>query len=171
VIYVQATGETHVGIDVEQTYTRYSPMVFRRCRRLLGDEARAEDAMQDVFVKLLLGDERLDDRALAGLLYRIATFVCLNRLRTLRRHPESPDEALLLAIAGSDDLESSAAARGVLARLFRRNEESTRVMATLHYVDGWTLDEVARETAMSVSGVRKRLRALRRELHDLEEAK
>jgi RNA polymerase sigma-70 factor (ECF subfamily) len=41
-------------------------------------------------------------------------------------------------------------------------------MATLHFVDGLTLEEVAREVGMSVSGVRKRLRALRATLVELE---
>jgi RNA polymerase sigma-70 factor (ECF subfamily) len=34
-------------------------------------------------------------------------------------------------------------------------------MAVLHFVDGLTLEEVARETSLSGSGVRKRLRALK----------
>ena len=50
---------------------------------------------------------------------------------------------------------------------FGRGRESTRTMAILHYVDGMTLQEVADEVGMSVSGVRKRLRGLRAELHDL----
>jgi RNA polymerase sigma-70 factor, ECF subfamily len=33
-------------------------------------------------------------------------------------------------------------------------------MAVLHFVDGLTLEEVAKETSFSVSWVRKRLRAL-----------
>ena len=40
-------------------------------------------------------------------------------------------------------------------------------MALLHYVDGMTLEEVAEEVGMSVSGVRKRLRGLRAQLQDL----
>ena len=34
-------------------------------------------------------------------------------------------------------------------------------MAILHYLDGYTLEETAKKMNMSVSGVRKRLRALR----------
>ena len=49
----------------------------------------------------------------------------------------------------------------VLDWLFGRHPESSRTIAVLHYVDGLTLEEVARETKMSVSGVRKRLRKLR----------
>ena len=40
-------------------------------------------------------------------------------------------------------------------------------MAVLHYVDGLTLEEVAEETGMSVSGVRKRLRGLRTSLTEI----
>jgi RNA polymerase sigma-70 factor (ECF subfamily) len=42
-------------------------------------------------------------------------------------------------------------------------------MAVMHYVDGMTLAEVARETGYSVSGVRKRLRALRSTLEGMED--
>ena len=45
--------------------------------------------------------------------------------------------------------------------LFGRQPESSRTIAVLHYVDGLTLEEVARQTGLSVSGVRKRLRRLR----------
>jgi RNA polymerase sigma-70 factor (ECF subfamily) len=34
-------------------------------------------------------------------------------------------------------------------------------MAVLHWLDGMTLEQVARDCGMSVSGVRRRLRALR----------
>ena len=52
--------------------------------------------------------------------YRIATNVCLNKLRTRRRHPEDPDSQLLAEIAGADDPSSRPEARSVLARLFQR---------------------------------------------------
>jgi DNA-directed RNA polymerase specialized sigma24 family protein len=38
----------------------------------------------------------------------------------------------------------------------------------MHLVDGMTLEEVAREARLSVSGVRKRLRALKGRLAELE---
>jgi len=41
-------------------------------------------------------------------------------------------------------------------------------MAVLHYVDGFTLEEVARETGLSVSGVRRRLRRLRETLREMQ---
>lgn len=148
--------------DVAALYRAHGPLVLRRCRRLLRDEAKALDAMHDVFVEILKRRASLHDAAPAALLLRVATHVCLNRLRSERRHPEDRQEAVLLAIAaeGGASAESRALARRLLDRLLGRSPESTRLMAVLHYVDRLTLEEVAAEVGMSVSGVRKRLRAL-----------
>ena len=100
----------------------------------------------------------------------MATNLCLNRIRDNRRRSEtSGDEELLDRIADLDDPESRLEARSVLDYLFRRHRESTRTIAVLHFVDRMTLEEVAREAGMSVSGVRKRLRALRQTLVEMEE--
>lgn len=157
-------------VDVETTYRRYGPMVLRRCRRLLRDEQEAVDAMQDVFVQLLRRRDTLEDRAPSSLLYRMATNVCLNRLRHNARHPEDREEALLASIAGAGDVEGQGLGRRVVARLFGGEKDSTRTIAVLHHLDGMTLDEVAREVGMSVSGVRKRLRGLQVKLRGLEGA-
>ena len=65
--------------------------------------------MHDVFVAVLRAEDRLRDDAPAGLLLRVATNVCLNRLRALRRRPEDGDDALLSRIA---DHGGRAARRG-----------------------------------------------------------
>jgi RNA polymerase sigma-70 factor (ECF subfamily) len=154
------------GIDVEGLYRRYGPMVLRRCRRLLQNEDEALDAMQDVFVQLLRHRERLAERYPSSLLYRIATNLCLNRIRARRHDAGLPGDEVLERIAQRVDLDAPV----LLDRLFRHHPESTRVMAVMHYLDGMTLDEVARDCRMSVSGVRKRLRGLRGTLKAMEGA-
>jgi RNA polymerase sigma-70 factor (ECF subfamily) len=125
--------------------------------------------MQDTFVRLLRSRERLESSGPSSLLYRTATNVCLNLLRGERRRPQSHDEELLEAVASLDDHEERSAARLLLERLFGGERESTRTMAVLHYVDGLTLEETAAQVGLSVSGVRKRLRALRAKGLALEE--
>lgn len=150
-----------MAVDVERLYRSHGAMVLRRCRRLLRNDGKALDAMHDVFVEVLRRRDVLHEEKPASLLLQIATNVCLNRLRSERRHPEDREEALLLAIASDDESpESRAMARRALDRLLGREQTSTRVMAVLHYVDGLTLEEVAAEVGLSVSGVRKRLRGL-----------
>ena len=150
-----------MAIDVEDTYKCHGPMVLRRCRSLLRDEQQAVDAMHDVFVQLLVHRDRLVDRGTCSLLWRIATNVCLNKIRSQKRRPEDPRSELLAQIAARDDAEARGGARVALDRLFAREPVSTGAMAVMHLVDGMTLEEVADCVGLSVSGVRKRLRTLR----------
>ena len=154
-------------LDVELLVRRYAPMVLRRCRQLLRDEDEAMDACQDVFVRLLERRGRIDASHPSSLLYIMATNVCLNRIRDRRRHevPTEDDELERIAAAGTQWAGSDA--RLVLDRLFRRHPASSRTMAVLHYLDGLTLEQVAAEVGLSVSGVRKRLRNLRRVLGEM----
>jgi len=143
-------------------------MVLRRCRALLKDEELAVDAMQDTFVKVLRYRDRLDNEAPSSLLYRMATNVCLNQIRSARRRQEDAQTDLLARIASGAGDEPRLTARSMIGRLFSRERESTGAIAVMHLLDGMTLEEVAREVGMSVSGVRKRLRPLRGKLKELE---
>jgi RNA polymerase sigma-70 factor (ECF subfamily) len=146
--------------NLEELYRRYGPLVLRRCRQLLRDSAEAEDASQEVFMQIVRNPHLVEAEFPSSLLYRIATNVSLNRLRSKARRAETRDDDVLMNIAVAEDVEERFAASRLLDKIFNRHPESTKVMAVLHYVDGLTLEEVARETALSVSGVRKRLRAL-----------
>jgi RNA polymerase sigma factor (sigma-70 family) len=146
---------------------RYGPMVLRRCRRLLVNEEDARDACQDVFMRLVISRQRIAGAAMSSLLYRIATNVCLNRLRDRRRRPEDADEPLLARIACAAEPGGLSDARLLLDRLFARHPASSRTIAVLHYVDGLTLEETAALTGLSVSGVRRRLRLLRHVLREM----
>lgn len=160
-----------MAIDVETTYAKYGPMVLRRCRQLLRDEEEAVDAMQGVFVKLVEKADTYHDDALASLLWQMATHHCLNIIRSKKRRPEDAASPSLdrVAHANAHEFEERSGARDLLARLFGKTKPSTGVIATMHYVDGMTLAEVADAVDMSVSGVRKRLRKLRAELHAMED--
>jgi RNA polymerase sigma-70 factor (ECF subfamily) len=159
--------------DVGDWSRRYGAMVLRRCRRLLRDDAEALDACQDVFVRVIERRVQLNGQYPSSLLFRIATNVCLNRIRDRGRRPEGhrvgrdDEEALLERIACAPEPFGESDARMLLDRLFNRHPESSRTMAVLHFVDGLTLEEVAEVTSMSVSGVRKRLRRLRANLREL----
>jgi RNA polymerase sigma-70 factor (ECF subfamily) len=161
-----------VSVDTHRYYTTYGPMVLRRCRKLLGEDTAARDAMHDVFVQVLSHADHLADQAPSSLLFRIATNVCLNRLRTKRRRPEDPGDSddVLANIADVTDPAARSAAKVMLDALFRTEPETTALIAVLHLVDQMTLEEVAGEVGMSVSGVRKRLARLRTKLHAMEVA-
>lgn len=136
-------------------------MVLRRCRRLLRDEALAVDTMHDVFVNLLIHHKRLDDRGVSSLVYRIATNLSLNKLRSRARRPEDAGSELLMTIAAATRTEEITHARSLLSRALGREPVSTATIAVMHLHDGMTLEEVAAAVGLSVSGVRKRLRKVK----------
>jgi RNA polymerase sigma-70 factor (ECF subfamily) len=151
-------------INIDQFYRRYAPMVLRRCVRLLNDEEKALDAMQEVFVKLLINRKRLKNQYPSSLLFRISTNTCLNMLRDQQKHAKSERENFLTNIAVSDNSEKRVMIKDLLQKIFKKEKESTREIAVLHFVDGMTLQEVADEVGLSLSGVRKRIRELRQRI-------
>ncbi len=156
-------------MDIEVLYRKYAPMVMRRCLWILKDRGLAEDAMQETFVKLIRYQERLKADYPSSLLYTMATNVCLSVIRKHKRRAETMDDEILESVRGHEDIHSRVEAGDMLDRIFREENESTRVMATLHYLDGMTYSEVAQAMGMSVSGVRKRLRVLRENLQESRE--
>jgi RNA polymerase sigma-70 factor (ECF subfamily) len=154
--------------DAEALFRRYGPMVLRRCRLMLGDTDAAADAAQTVFVAIFEKRHALKVEYPSSLLWKMATNHCLNVIRERAARGETPGaDALLSKIACSEDLEERVGSRGLLQKLFGRHPESSRLIAVLHYVDGMTLEETAKEAGMSVSGVRKRLLALRKTLAEM----
>lgn len=163
-----------MDLDIDSLYRRYGPMVLRRCRRLLKDEELAVDVMHDVFVQLLRYGDRHGGQKSAAYLSTIATNLCLNRIRSRHRHREVPANEsergeLQLLRTLSNDPEATAIHRSVLNRIFGTEPPSTATIAVYHLVDGMTLQEVAREVGLSVSGVRKRLRTLKARVAALED--
>lgn len=149
-------------LDIEEFYRKYGPMVLRRCRTILKNEEAACDAMQDVFVKILKKQNELHNDSPSSLLYITATNVCLNILRRQKKRSELYDNTVLDLIAGTDVPEERILAKLFIEKLFGNEKASTRTIAVLHYVDGYTLEETASKVGMSISGIRKRLRILRK---------
>jgi len=149
-------------------YEAYAPMVFRRCVFLLKDDAEAKDMVQNVFLRVYERVDSLDLSQPSSLLWNTATRLCLNRIRDKKRRGLDVDSSeLLLTIACAEE-DDGIEARGLLAKIFSKEQESTRTIATLHYVDGMTLEETAETVGLSVSGVRKRLRTLQAKIKNLE---
>ena len=149
-------------------YEAYAPMVYRRCVFLLKDDAEAKDMVQNVFLRVYERVDSLDLSQPSSLLWNTATRLCLNRIRDKKRRGLDVDSSeLLLTIACAEE-DDSYEAKGLLAKIFSKEQESTRTIVTLHYVDGMTLEETAETVGLSVSGVRKRLRTLQTKIKNLE---
>lgn len=149
--------------DFSELYQKYGPMVLRRCRAILKDEEKALDAMQDVFLRILESKDKIKN-ACASLFYVTATRVCLNKIKSdkLRSGPDFEKVAQFMADDFSETEKEKIDAALAIERIFEKRDHKDSLIATLHFVDGLTLEETAEEIGMSVSGVRKRIRELQK---------
>lgn len=154
-------------IDIEAYYARYGPMVLRRCRRLLRDEQAAFDAMQEVFLRVLAARDRLTGTYPSALLYRMATNLCLNRIRDERRPLSGEYRDILHHLSFPDNPENAVVAANLLDWVFREAKESTRQVAVMYFIDGMTIKEIAATVKLSISAVHKRLDGLRRRIRQM----
>ena len=82
---------------------RHADRLHAVCRRVLGNDADAADALQEAMIAIVRGLDRFDGRAaFSTWAYRVATNACLDELRRRRRRPE-PVEDEVLDVGGPDD--------------------------------------------------------------------
>lgn len=141
--------------DLTSLYRSYGPVIYSRCRRLLGDDASAEDATQETFMRVQRHLEKApDSREALVWIYRIATNYCLNEIRNRRLRATPMKEVPELS---GEQTEELLANRDLLARIVDRAPEKLRMPAYLHYVDGLDQSEVARVMGVSRRTVLYRL--------------
>jgi len=147
------------GVDrnrqVSDLYRKYGAVIYSRCRRLLKDDALAEDATQEVFVRVMRHIESApDDKAALAWIYRISTNFCLNMIRDRNRQAEPVDE---LPEASGDHPEPELLDRELAMQLVNRAPENLRAPAVLYYVDGLEQEQVAKTLGVSRRTVINRL--------------
>lgn len=153
-------------IDIESYYVRYGPMVLRRCRRMLKNEQSAYDVMHEVFLKVLSNKNRLTGEYPSALLYRIATNLCLNKIRNERKHTLNKYLDILHNTSFFENEEESTSALNLLSYILDKEKETTRQIAVMYFLNGMTIKEIAKTKNLSISGVHKHLDKLRRKIRD-----
>jgi RNA polymerase sigma-70 factor (ECF subfamily) len=137
-------------------YRDYGPAVFRRCLRLLHDREAAQDATQEVFMRLVKNMDRLAERGDAlPWIYRVTTNHCLNVLRNSGRHAEDllPVDLESVGRPAAEALPDRRLAQELLGRF----DADTQAVVVGVYVDGMEREEVATALGISKRTVSRRL--------------
>jgi RNA polymerase sigma-70 factor, ECF subfamily len=141
--------------DLSALYRRYLPMVQARCRRLLVSRALAEDAAQDIFLKILsVNSELPEEEGMTPWILRVTTNYCLNLIRDERRHQ--------LALEPADSgvpVSDAVADRELVRRLLASIPEDVRLVGWLNHVDELDQDDIAARLRVSRRTVVARLAA------------
>ena len=166
----------------EALFAHYRGTIRRHVRRVVRDPATAEDLTQEVFERVWTRAGQWNGRGpFQAWLFRVATNLALNQLRSRRRHPQEPltrrevesgvpidelSEAWLVDPAAVDP--SDAAERGVDRDRLRQlltglPEDKRRVLELVHIAD-MDLATVAEVLGIPVGTVKSRLYYARKRL-------
>ncbi|RME26948.1 MAG: sigma-70 family RNA polymerase sigma factor [Deltaproteobacteria bacterium] len=148
--------------ELEALYQRYGHVIFHRCRRILGNEEDAVDAVQETFARVLVHyDEFRQEASPLTWMYRISTNLCLNQVRnrTGRADKRREHKALIGGVAGNVAGAEEWERLHTVRRLLAGADEQTQAIVVHIFFDDMTKEQTARMVGLSVPTVRKRLNA------------
>ncbi|OUS07114.1 RNA polymerase subunit sigma [Rhodobacterales bacterium 52_120_T64] len=145
---------------------RHAPRVLSLARRMLKDQAEAEDVTQEAMLRLwkIAPDWRTGEAKVSTWLYRVGSNLCTDRLRkkrgiSLDEAPEMEDETLNV----EDQLISADRARA-LRLAMNRLPERQKLALTLRHFEEQSNPEIASALETSVEAVESLLSRARRAL-------
>lgn len=143
-------------------YRHTSRKLFGVCIRVLKNEAEAEDALQEVFIRIWNKADRFaaSDLSPISWLVAIARNHCIDRLRA-RKNVVSDDEALLQVADPAPDPEARAeqtSMRGRISECLSELESAHAGAVKAAYLEGHSYNELAERFAVPVNTMRSWLR-------------
>src|SRR6266542_2943290 len=136
--------------EIADAYQRYGHLVLRRCKRILRDEAAAEDALQETFLRLWrYGDAFPEATSKVSWLYRVAERCCFDHLarRKIRAEASLNEGRRSLETHRTD--AQALEDREVVMQFLDRFDDRLKQVAVLHYLDELTQEEIAQTTGWS----------------------
>jgi RNA polymerase sigma-70 factor (ECF subfamily) len=158
--------------ETDELFRAYHDKICRYIAGMIRDRAEAEDLTQETFLRAHCRQGALrDPKAARGWLYRIATNVCLDRLR--KRNPQvafDGEERLphrrtaTLNDSSAQEQAERAETSACVQRCLDYLPDSYRAAILLYEAHGLTAAEIARLLGVSVATVKIRLHRARRKL-------
>jgi len=162
-----AARESSDGPAFVALVDRFRQRVWRICYRLLSNEQDANDAAQEVFLRLFLQRAEFAGRSRYGTwVHGVAVRTCLamRRSRQRRRRRESVTADNPWDSAASERPETAPGLAMDLMSMLDTLDEEDRAMLILKYAEGHDYDELAQIFDLSVSACKMRVSRAREKL-------
>ena len=148
-----------------QLCQQHRQRIFTYARYYLGNSEDAEDATQEVLLRLWRQGEGIGPADVPRWLTRVARNICLDQLRRrrTRRETEPPPDLSGGAPGPAEELER-AEFRRRLQRALEGLEETQRSLVVLRDIQGLSYDEIAQALDMPLNRVKVYLHRARQKL-------
>jgi len=167
----QAAREGSDGVAFTMLMDRFRERVWRVCWRLMGTEHDAEDAAQEVFVRLFFERGKFAGRSrYSTWLHGVAIRTCLmlRRSRSRRRRRESPESGEVgLAETHADPQPSPTAAVDAAhdaQKLLEHLDEEDRALVLMRFAENHDYEELAEMFGSTSGALRMRISRIREKL-------
>lgn len=155
-------------VAVRALYDEHAAALWRYALRLTGDQARAEDVVQETLLRAWQHPEVTDDRerSTRAWLFTVARNMIIDERRSSRFRNEvrSLDDAAAPVHAGPDEM-NSALDRMLIGDAMAQLSAKHRAVIRRSYYLGWTTAQIAEDLQIAEGTVKSRLhyalRALR----------
>ena len=139
---------------MERVYNEYADLMYRIALTYMHNREDAEDAVHDAFISYIRKAPRFFDvERERAWICRVTVNKCRDALRrrAIRQHSSLDDEAALSVPSQEDELPAE------LRDLLDKLPEKLRLVTVLHYLEGFSVSEVAAITGTTASAVKMRL--------------
>jgi RNA polymerase sigma factor (sigma-70 family) len=136
---------------------RHGSLVWQTCRGVLGEGPDAEDAFQITFLILARQAGRLRAAPLVGWLFRVAQRTALNARSGKRRRQELEHRLQTLPRPETEEGDGKTELYAILQEELAGLPERQRIPLVLRYLEGKTLEEIARIVGCSRPMLSRRL--------------
>ena len=142
---------------IENIINLYGDLLYRTGIMILGNPQDVQDVLQEVMLKVLQKmPEFHDSEHEKAWLLRVTINLCKDMLRFRFRHQYIQIDELEIEAADTDD-------RQLLQEIIQL-PSSWRIVLLLHYVEGYSLKEIADILAVSENAVKKRMQRAKKAL-------
>ena len=146
--------------DVERIVNEYGDMLYRLCILMLKNESDAEDVVQETIIKYYQKSPTFADcEHEKAWLIRVATNKCRDLLRFRMRHSQIDDDYLEKISYDSSD-------SGIIEALAALPDKF-RLVLTLHYIEDYRVEDIAKIINRTSSAVKMRLQKGRKLLEKI----
>jgi RNA polymerase sigma-70 factor (ECF subfamily) len=159
---------------VQGLYDEHAAALWRHARRLTGDEARAQDVVQETLLRAWQHPEVVGDneRSARAWLFTVARNMIIDESRSarFRRELSTPDDVGAFEGACPDEVDA-ALNRLLIGDALARLTPEHREVVRRSYYQGWTTAQIAADLGIADGTVKSRLhyalRALRLALSEM----